>query len=97
VRNVGSIISQIEFLVFPDLSDMDKELFNLFLQRVDVIELSTAQKEMIDSIIQMRQQYNLKLPDAIIAATAIQYDSSLITSDSQFQRIKELKIIDFTS
>ena len=97
MRNVGSIISQIEFLVFPDLSDMDKELFNLFLQRVDVIELSTAQKEMIDSIIQMRQQYNLKLPDAIIAATAIQYDSSLITSDSQFQRIKELKITDFTS
>jgi len=91
-----SIISQIEFLVFPGLTDCDKEIFKQFLKRVDIIELSPDQNEMIDSIIKLRQQYNLKLPDTIIAATAIQYNSSLITSDSQFRRIKELNVIDFT-
>jgi len=92
-----SIISQIEFLAFPDLSDNDKEIFKQFLIRVHVIELSTDQTEIIDLTIRLRQQYKLKLPDAIIAATAIHHNANLVTSDSQFFRIKELNMVDFNS
>ena len=90
-----SVITQIEFLAFSGLSEEDKRLFSQFLQRIDVIELTPKQKELIDLIVELRQQYRIKLPDAIIAATAIRYGVSLITADKQFQRIQELQIVSF--
>ena len=90
-----SIIAQIEFLAFPGLSEEDKRLFSQFLQRIDVIELSPKQSELIDLTIKLRQQYRIKLPDAIIAATAVQYGASLITADRQLQNIQELSVVVF--
>ncbi len=43
--------------------------------------------------IDLKQKYKLKLPDAIIAATAIHYDLTFITSDGDFKNIKELELI----
>ena len=36
--------------------------------------------------------YNIKLPDAIIAATAIEQNLTLITADTGFEKIKELNL-----
>jgi tRNA(fMet)-specific endonuclease VapC len=91
-----SIINEIEFLAFPNLNSEDKKLFNQFLQRVDIVELSSNQIQLIELIIKIRQKYSIKLPDAIIAATAIKYGAKLITSDKQFKTIKELEVIEFT-
>jgi predicted nucleic acid-binding protein len=66
-----SIISQIEFLAFTGLTEADRQAFNEFLQRVEVVWIETSQPELIDLTIQLRQQHRLRLPDAIIAATAI--------------------------
>ena len=90
-----SVITQIEFLAFSGLSNEDKRLFSQFLQRIDVIELTPKQNELIDLIIKLRQQYRVKLPDAIIAATAIRYEASLVTADKQLQKIQELDAVDF--
>ena len=90
-----SVITQIEFLAFSGLIDEDKHIFSQFLQRIDVIELAPKQSELIDLIIKLRQQYRIKLPDAIIAATAIQYEASLVTADKQLQKIQELDVVDF--
>ena len=90
-----SVITQIEFLAFSGLSNEDKRLFSQFLQRIDVIELAPKQNELIDLIIKLRQQYRVKLPDAIIAATAIRYEASLVTADKQLQKIQELDAVDF--
>ena len=43
--------------------------------------------------IKIRQQYKLKVPDAIIAATAIVYKIPLISSDCDFEKIKEINLI----
>lgn len=91
-----SIIAEIEFLAFPGLSCEDRQLFNRLLQRIDVIGLSPGQKELIELIIKLRQKYRVRLPDAIIAATAIQCGASLATADKQFKSIQELEIFDFT-
>ncbi len=40
--------------------------------------------------IEVKRKYHLKLPDAIIAASAIAFDMPLITSDKQFKTISEL-------
>jgi predicted nucleic acid-binding protein len=66
-----SVISQIEFLVFPGLTQNDRQIFEQFLQRVEVLDLVAIDAVLIDKIVEIRQQYRLKLPDAVIAAMAI--------------------------
>jgi len=61
-----SIISYLEFLALPDLSDEDKSLFNEFIQRIDIIGIDITVQHLLDSIIRFRAEYRLKLPDAII-------------------------------
>ena len=43
--------------------------------------------------IELRRKYKLRLPDAIIAATAIVSGIPLITADKQFRSISELDVI----
>ena len=88
-----SIISQIEFLVFPDLTESDRQLFQEFLQRVQVIDLTTENEALIREIIKVRQQYRLKLPDAVIAAMAVDRSASLITADQEFKKVSVLTVI----
>lgn len=88
-----SILSQIEFLAFPDLSDKDKGFFTKFSQRVDAVGLDKSQYELIDRIIQVRRQYSLKLPDAIIVATAFHYSAALVSEDQQLKNIPSLTTI----
>lgn len=57
-----SIISQIEFLAFSGLSQDDRQLFQQFLQRVEIIGLTVGNALLIKKIIEIRQQYWLKLP-----------------------------------
>ena len=56
----------------------------------------TQQINLTDTIcaqtIELRCRYRLKLPDAIIAATAIVQESTLLTNDSRLNRISELTI-----
>ena len=88
-----SLISQIEFLVFSGLSQDDRDLFQQFLQRVEVIGLAASDNTLIESVIEIRQQYRLKLPDAMIAAIALQKTASLVTKDQGFTRVRDLTII----
>jgi tRNA(fMet)-specific endonuclease VapC len=88
-----SLISQIEFLVFSGLSQADRDLFQQFLQRVEVIGLVASDNVLIESVIEIRQQYRLKLPDAMIAAIALQKSASLVTKDQGFTRVRNLMII----
>lgn len=90
-----SVISQIEFLVFSGLSQDDCQLFQQFLQRVEVIGLTGDDTLLIEKIIEMRQQYRLKLPDAVIAAMAIQNSASLVTADREFAKVTILTIINW--
>ncbi|HAH54463.1 MAG TPA: VapC toxin family PIN domain ribonuclease [Flavobacterium sp.] len=41
----------------------------------------------------LKQKYSIKLPDAIIASTAIVFQIPLITSDKGFKQIKEIDLI----
>lgn len=44
---------------------------------------------------EIRKQYHIKLPDAIIAATSIVYDLTLISRNIvDFRKINQIKIID---
>ena len=90
-----SVISKIEFLAFSGLSQEDRQLFEQFLQRVEVVNLVASDAVLIKKIIEVRQQYRLKLPDAIIAAMAIQNSASLVTADQEFAKVTILTVINW--
>ncbi|NQU64155.1 MAG: PIN domain-containing protein [SAR324 cluster bacterium] len=49
----------------------------------------------METILHIKRQYNLKLPDAIIAGTAIFSQAILITADKDFRKVKELEVSSF--
>jgi hypothetical protein len=90
-----SIISQLEFLANPALNEIDKVLFESFLKRVYVLDLTQENTELVALILQIRLKYKLKLPDAIIAGSAFYASAQLISSDKGFNNIKKLKVLSF--
>ncbi|WP_211235260.1 PIN domain-containing protein [Runella zeae] len=55
-----------------------------------LIDINTGIKEITK---QIRRNYRLKLPDAIVAATAIFLGIALISADNHFKQVKELTFI----
>ncbi|NER53052.1 MAG: type II toxin-antitoxin system VapC family toxin [Symploca sp. SIO1A3] len=90
-----SVISQIEFLAFSGLTQNDYKLFQEFLQRIEVIDLSSTDTELLEKVIEIRQQFRLKLPDAIIAAMAIQNSAGVVTADREFAKVNVLRVINW--
>ena len=86
-----SVISEIELLCWKSHSEKDEVILRSFIQDAIVIELETSIKLKTAEI---RKSTKLKLPDAIIAATAIEFDLILLTRNvSDFNKIPSLKFI----
>jgi predicted nucleic acid-binding protein len=87
-----SVISYLEFLAFDGLSDNDRTCFASFCARIEIVALSHEENEMIDQILDLRKDYRLKLPDAIIGATALSRNALLVTNDSHFSGVTPLTV-----
>lgn len=86
-----SVITQIEVLGFQTTNEHYKTLTN-FIDDSNVLNLSN---DVVKASIEIRKNYKTKLPDAIISATAIVYDLTLITRNTKdFSNINGLKVID---
>jgi predicted nucleic acid-binding protein len=86
-----SVITEIELLSFAKLTHSEESKIRSLLSKLNVVMLDRAIK---DKTIQIRRQYSLKTPDAIIAATALCNNATIVTDDKVFARIKNLKVID---
>ena len=83
-----SFISELETLSSPDFaSDETSQIKGFFANQIVIGYLP----ELRDIIIRIRSSKKLKLPDAIIAATAIHFDIPLFSSDKAFKNIDGLK------
>ena len=87
-----SIISQIEFMAFSNLSNEDIQLFEKFASRIEVVGIN-PNSDLLAIIYNTRKQAVLKLPDAIIASTAIWKNAILISDDTHFSKQKGLKTL----
>jgi len=87
---VISFITELELLSFPKLNDDSEKIINGLLKDCQIIDIN---QEIKDLAIEFRRKSKLKLPDAIIAATAFYNKLPLLTADKQFQTIEELEII----
>jgi len=84
-------ISQIEVLGFK----MDAEIELNFLDFFSTVINFELDEQIINQSIQIRKFKKIKLGDAIIAATALVHDLTLITRNlSDFKGIEKLKILD---
>lgn len=84
-----SVVTRIELLSWVIGNRALENDIRLFITGSKVLEFS---EPIILQTIRLRRQYRIKLPDAIIAATAIVNKLTLLsTNDSDFTRIAELK------
>jgi len=87
-----SVISEMEYLSFDKLTPQETDQFNEFKKIAQVIGIHENSDDLIKKTIQIRKDHKLKMPDAIIAATALVHHATLITNDKGFSKINALKI-----
>jgi len=67
-------------------------MLHLFTNDVLVIEL---ERDIKLKTVEIRKAHSIKLPDAIIAVTALVYDLTLLTRNTKdFKNIADLKLVD---
>jgi predicted nucleic acid-binding protein len=87
-----SAITEIELLCWKTNTKQDELLLKKFIDEATIIELESAIKTKTADI---RKVHKIKLPDAIIAATAIVFDLTLLTRNlSDFKNIKDVLTFD---
>lgn len=85
-----SVISQIEVLGFKTPPE-DAQLLNDFMDVAQIIGLSD---NIVKHTIELRKEYKIKTPDAIVAATAQLLNLTLISRNTKdFDKIKGLVLL----
>lgn len=86
-----SAITEIELLCWKSVTEKDKIVLNNFITDSSVIELEQSIKL---KTAELRKLHKIKLPDAIIGATALVYDLTIITRNtSDFKNIEGIKLV----
>jgi len=82
-----SVINKIELLGF---AKVDQE----FIDFVNFSNIYQLDEDITELTIELRKKYRIKLPDAIVAATAIHHGFTLVTNNtSDFDKIKSIKLL----
>jgi len=88
---VISAITEIELLCWKTATEKDVALLRNFINDVLVIEL---EQDIKMKTVELRKAHTIKLPDAIIGATALVYNLVLITRNTtDFKNIQGLQLI----
>ncbi len=85
-----SVINRIELLSFDKISPAQYKALEAFVSNATILDLDEA---VVVETIKIRQQFNTKLPDAIIAASCIVNDCCLLTNNNKdFEKINGLTV-----
>ncbi|MEH1969981.1 type II toxin-antitoxin system VapC family toxin [Nostoc sp.] len=82
-----SVITEIELLSYPSLSLEEETQIIDFLNKITIIGIDSNIKNLT---IAFCKQYKLRLPDAIIAATAKSLNATLFTNDVRLVNFCEI-------
>jgi len=86
-----SVITEIEALSWINPDKSKEQIVKAFVQDATVLALTPP---VVVQCVSIRRSRKIKTPDAIISATAIVHNLTLITSDSDFVNINGLQVID---
>ena len=87
---VISFVTELEILSAPDILPSGKLAIQTFLKEFTILEYSERYKP---AIIDIRSTKKLKLPDAIIAGTALTVGIPLVTADKKLSKVEGIDII----
>lgn len=82
-----SVISHAELFSWQGLTAIDEHNLKALLQGVTRLAVTD---EVIEQCITIRKQHKIKLPDALILATAKYHQLELLTLDSKLERLSKL-------
>lgn len=85
-----SIVTEIEILGVKEMREAEIKIRETVIEYCQVIPISNSIKK---KAIELKRKIKIAVPDALIAATAIEGDFTLVTADKGFKRIKELSLI----
>jgi predicted nucleic acid-binding protein len=86
-----SVISRIELLGWKAPNQTEATKIDMFVKAAVILPLDD---EVIDQTINIRRSHKIKLPDAIIAATAMVHELTLVTRNiSDFNSIDGLAVV----
>ena len=86
-----SVITRIELLGWKSIIAKDEKLIKEFISDSTVFSL---EESIIIRTISIRKSIKIKLPDAIIAATAIEHNMQLLTHNiNDFKKVSDLIVI----
>ena len=83
-----SFVNELELLSYSKLSSNEEKAITHFLKLIEIINID---QEIKSTTLTLRQKYLLKLPDAIICATAMIHKLILVTNDLKLHKISEIK------
>jgi predicted nucleic acid-binding protein len=86
-----SVISHIEVLGYHKLTEEDRQFWEEFFRTAERLPLSET---VIQWAIKLRQRRKMSLGDSIVAGTAIVYERTLVTRNTDdFRWIEEIKLL----
>jgi len=81
-----SVITEIELFSKPELpSDEEESLRSFLSDRISIVDITNEIKKVV---IELRRTTKHKLPDCIVAATAIVLNATLLTADVRLLRLE---------
>ncbi len=87
-----SIITQMEALGFNFKNIDERNVTEAFMENAIILDIN---QEVVQRTIAIRKSRKIELPDAIIAATSIVYNFTLITQNMKdFKKIQGIKVLD---
>lgn len=87
-----SVITEMELLSYPKLTLQDEVMLRGVLSFFQCLELTTEIKQ---QAIWFRKNTGLKLPDSIVAATALVSNHTLLTSDKKLLNTPYIQVVSF--
>lgn len=86
-----SVITRMELLAWRGANAEDLNIIEKFIGSAIVHDL---EEQIIIKAIEIRKNYSVKLPDAIIAATSLVHGYTLVTRNvSDFKKIRGIKLL----
>ncbi|PYL08539.1 MAG: PIN domain nuclease [Verrucomicrobia bacterium] len=82
-----SVITEMELLAWPSLTTREEKKVREFLAQLVICELTPSIRA---RAVQLRREQHLKLPDAIVCATAIEFGVELWTNDTSLAKVPGL-------
>jgi len=85
-----SIITEMELYAYHGYSSSSLKILNSFIESVSIVNIEEGIKL---NAIKIRKNTKLKLPDSIIAASALTYKMPIISADNDLKKIGNIDLI----